>query len=349
MGAQFMLPVTVGGPCCTLSCQDTSICFDLPDSLVTLKKPEFKGGGGGGNTGGAGGPDCVYDSIWNNAPGVYPVGTTVVKWYVIHNGIIDSCSQNVIRNPPSVYTINFSTSPPIVGGVINICNGQSITFIDNSTGTSGRLWNFGNGFYSSNQTHTEPGVNYPPGTYYDTLTVYDACGSPHDTAFTVVVDSSSGPDIYCISVVCPGDTVTYHTNAVCTTYTWSVTGGTFVTIPTGDSATVVWGAGPSGTIALNVSNCTPPLTCPFGTIKTVTIVPATIAVVGDTITCAGSQNCYSIQCLPGNIQEWVIIASGSGNHQRAGDMQYLYKLGPGLFRICNYYRQLPEYVNRLGL
>ena len=131
--------------------------------------------------------------------------------------------MNVVRNPPSSYTISFTTSPPIVGGVINICNGQSITFNDNSTGISGLLWNFGNGYYSSNATHTEPAWHYPPGTYYDTLTVYDDCGSPHDTAFMVVVDSASGPDITCISVQCPGDTVTYHTSAVCTNYTWAVT------------------------------------------------------------------------------------------------------------------------------
>ena len=332
VGAMLYYQVTVGGVCCTLNCSDTTICFNVPDSLVTLTIPTFTGGTGSIG-GGAGGPgtDCIYDSIWNNSPGIYPVGTTVVKWYVLHNGNLDSCSQNVIRNPPSVYNIAFSTSPPIVGGVINICNGQSITFIDNSTGTTGRLWNFGNGFYSTNQTHTEPGVNYPPGTYYDTLTVYDACGTAHDTAFMVVVDSSSGPDIFCISVVCPGDTVTYYTSAICSTYTWSVTGGSFLTIPTGDSATVIWGAGPSGTIALNVSNCTPPLTCPFGTIKTVTIVPATIAIVGDTITCAGSQNCYAIQCLPGNIQEWTISPANAGTISGQGTCNICIDWTPGFF------------------
>ncbi|TAH42205.1 MAG: PKD domain-containing protein, partial [Bacteroidetes bacterium] len=325
--------VTIGAVCCKLNCRDTTICFDVPDSLVILKKPTYTGAGaGGGGTGpGPQGPDCAYDSIWNNSPGVYPVGTTVVTWYVLNNGVLDSCTQNVIRNPPSVYNISFTTSPPIVGGVINICNGQSITFTDNSTGTTGRLWNFGNGFYSTNQTNTQPAVNYPPGTYYDTLTVYDACGTPHDTAFTVVVDSASGPDIFCISVVCPGDTVTYYTSAVCSTYTWSVTGGTFLTIPTGDSATVVWGAGPSGTIALNVLNCSPALTCPFGTVKTVTIVPAVIALVGDTITCAGSQNCYSIQCLPGNIQEWELSPAYAGTISGQGTCCICINWAPGFF------------------
>ena len=312
------LQVNVGASCCHLNCRDTSFCFGLPDSLIVLVPPTYRdtssGSTGGTGQGGAG-TDCVFDSMWNNSPGIYPLGTTVVKWWVRQpNGSIDSCTQNVIRNPPTPYAINFTTSPPIVSGVINICNGQPITFNDLSTGTTGRLWNFGNGFYSSNANHTEPAWHYPPGTYYDTLTVFDDCGSPHDTAFTVIVDSASGPDIYCISVVCPGDTVTYHTNANCTNYTWAVTGGTFNPVPTAtsDSARVIWGAGPAGTISLSVSGCTPPSTCTNATIKTVDIVPATLPVSGDTIVCAGSTSTYCIQCIPGNTHSWELLPSLAG-------------------------------------
>ena len=148
--------------CCKLVCRDTTVCFTVPDSAIHLAKPKYKcdpsaGGGTGGNP-----PDCIYDSIWNNSPGIFPVGTTVVTWYV-HNplpppgGSIDSCTQNVIRNPPSIYSICFTTSPPVIGGVINVCNGTPITFNANcSIGISGVLWNFGNGFYSGNPVHTEP-------------------------------------------------------------------------------------------------------------------------------------------------------------------------------------------------
>ncbi|HPD54597.1 MAG TPA: hypothetical protein PLI08_11675, partial [Bacteroidia bacterium] len=112
---------------CVLKCRDTTICFNLPDSMVQLLPPAYAPAGPViGN-----GPDCQFDSIWSNAPGVYPVGTTVVTWYVwAPPGRLDSCTMNVVRNPPSSYTISFTTSPPIVGGVINICNGQSITFND---------------------------------------------------------------------------------------------------------------------------------------------------------------------------------------------------------------------------
>ncbi|MBL0102327.1 MAG: PKD domain-containing protein [Bacteroidetes bacterium] len=304
--------VTVGGSCCKLLCRDTVFCFNVPDSMIVLPPPAFADTSGGAGTGPGG---CAYDSIYSNAPGVYPVGTTVVKWYVhLPDGSIDSCSQNVIRNPPSVYNISFTTSPPIVGGVINICNGQSITFNDFSTGITGLLWNFGNGYYSSNSNHAEPASHYPPGTYFDTLTVFDDCGTPHDTAFKVVVDSASGPDITCISVVCPGDTVTYHTNVNCTNYVWSVIGGVFspVPSPTSDSCTVVWGAGPHGTISLSVSGCTPATTCSVATIKTVDIVPTTLPIAGDTVLCAGATATYCIECIPGNEHSWEMLPANAG-------------------------------------
>ena len=328
--------VPVGINCCKLTCKDTVICYNLADSLVRPPKPRYSGQtAGSGTGGGAGGPDptCTYDSIWNNAPNVFPVGTTVVTWYVIKNGFIDSCSQNIVRNPPSSYNISFTTSPPIVAGVINICNGQSITFNDNSTGITGLLWNFGNGYYSTNSTHTEPAWHYPPGTYYDTLTVFDACGVAHDTAFTVVVDSASGPDIFCVSVVCPGDTVTYHTSAVCTGYTWAVSGGSFLFPPssTSDSCVVVWGPGPSGTITLNVSGCTPPLTCPVGTTKTIHIVPATMPIAGDTIVCAGTKSCYAVECIPGNTHSWEVFPANAGTVTGQGTCEICIEWAPGFF------------------
>ena len=316
---------------CKLVCRDTTICFGVPDSAVHLAKPRYIKDPSAGGTG----PDCFYDSIWNNSPGIFPVGTTVVTWFV-HSpfGFIDSCTSNVIRKPPSVFSLCFTTSPPIVAGVIKICNGTPITFNANcSIGITGVLWNFGNGYYSNNPVHTEPGWHYPPGTYFDTLRVYDDCGNPHDTAFKVIVDSASGPDIYCISVVCPGDTVTYHTHANCTTYNWAVTGGVFYPTPsvTSDSARVIWGAGPNGTISLSVSGCTPAITCTVPTIKTVKIVPATLPIFGDTIVCAGAEVTYCIECIPGNTHNWELIPATAGTITGQGEHCITIKLNPNFF------------------
>ena len=149
----------------------------------------------------------------------------------------------------------------------------------------------------------------------------------------VIVDSASGPDIFCISVVCPGDTVTYHTNANCTTYNWSVIGGTFFPVPssTSDSATVIWGAGPQGTISLSVSGCTPPLNCPFPTTKTVHIVPATMPIAGDTIVCAGSESCYEVECIPGNSHSWELMPANAGTVTGQGTCRICVQWAPGFF------------------
>ena len=318
--------------CCKFVCRDTTVCFNLPDSSVILPIPTLLCDP---NPGGGTGQPCYFDSMWNNSPLIYPVGTTVVTWYVsIPNFGIDSCTQNIIRNPPSVFSLCFTTSPPIVGGVINICNGTQIFFDAScSIGSTGVLWNFGNGYYSGNYIHTEPAWHYPPGTYYDTLTVYDDCGFPHDTAFMVVVDSASGPDIFCVSVVCPGDTVTYHTSAICTTYNWAVTGGVFYPVPpvTSDSATVIWGAGPNGTISLSVAGCTPPITCTVPTIKTVKIVPATLPILGDTVVCAGAEVTYCIECIAGNTHNWEMTPAGAGVITGQGEDCITIKFNPGFF------------------
>ena len=320
-------PVCACNDTCHIICPpDIKICFDIPDSAVQIGKAIF------GLTEVVDSL-CQYDSIWSNSPGQFPVGTTVVKWFVSLNGVnIDSCTQNIIRKPPSVFTISFNTSPPIVAGVIHICNGQSITFTDNSTGTSGRLWSFGNGFFSSNAVHTEPASHLPPGTYNASLTVYDDCNNPHDTTFQIIVDPAFGPDIYCISVVCPGDTVTYHTNANCTTYNWNVTGGTFYPVPStsSNSATVIWGAGPHGTISLDVSGCTPS-SCNIATVKTVYIVSASITVKGEPIICAGSETCYSIECIPGNSHQWVLNPANAGTITGQGTCSICIKWDPAFF------------------
>ena len=321
------IPVCACIDSCYIICPpDITICFDVPDSAVHIGKAIY------GLTELVD-SICKYDSVWSNSPGQFPVGTTQVKWFVSLNGVnIDSCTQNIIRKPPSVYTISFSTSPPIVAGVIHICNGQSITFTDNSTGISGRLWNFGNGFYSSNAVHTEAASHLPPGTYNASLTVYDDCKNPHDTTFQIIVDPAFGPDIYCISVVCPGDTVTYYTHANCTTYNWNVTGGTFYPVPStsSNSATVIWGAGPHGTISLDVSGCTPS-SCNIATVKTVYIVSAVIAVKGEPIICAGSETCYSIECIPGNTHQWVLNPANAGTITGQGTCSVCIKWDPAFF------------------
>ena len=193
--------------------------------------------------------------------------------------------------------------------MINICNGQSITFVDSSIGTS-EVVEFWEWIFRQRDSYwtSEPLILR---TYYDTLTVWRV----RDTAryrFMVVVDSASGPDIYCISVFVRGDTVTYHTNFNCTNYNWTVTGSFFIlfllraVIPPqlfGEAARELlhW-----------VFPDAPPTTCTIATIKTIEIVPATLAIEGDTVICAGSTTTYCVHCIPGNNHSWELMPANAG-------------------------------------
>ncbi len=69
---------------------------------------------------------CGIDSLYNNAPGIYPIGTTTVIWTVVdNNGNVSTCEQDV--------TIVDSTAPVItcapnmtVGTDANSCNASNV-------------------------------------------------------------------------------------------------------------------------------------------------------------------------------------------------------------------------------
>ena len=61
----FMNIPTVKGQqlhCCKFLCRDTTICFNITDSLVILPVPTFKCDP---SNGGGTGPVCYFDSMWN--------------------------------------------------------------------------------------------------------------------------------------------------------------------------------------------------------------------------------------------------------------------------------------------
>lgn len=66
-------PVTIGQSCCHLNCRDTSL-FRTSGFVDVLLPPTYTDTSqtAGGGTG-PGGPatDCVFDSMWNNSPGVF--------------------------------------------------------------------------------------------------------------------------------------------------------------------------------------------------------------------------------------------------------------------------------------
>ncbi len=295
--------------CCHLNCPgDTAICYNVPDSLVKLTKPSYSGGGGT-----SGGPGCAYDSVWTPFAGPFNVGPNNVWWYVSLNGtVLDSCLQVVTRNTQINMFIGFTTDHPLTDSCIHICLKEQVYFqaVPPSFGFSQLQWNFGDGNYSNvpNVTHQ---FNFP-GTFTVYLTGIDNCGNVKMDSTKVCVEASEGPDIQCPSVVCAGDTATYSTSVTgACTYLWTVTGGVISGPNNLATVTVVWGSGPTGTIKLLVT-CSPALPCSQPTIRTITIVPSTMPITGETIVCAGTSSDYEVECIPGNIHTWTINPATAG-------------------------------------
>jgi hypothetical protein len=150
----------------------------------------------------------------------------------------------------------FTTVPTDSNHLVQACLNQTIYFQDSSIGVANWLWEFGDGFVS---TASSPNHAYHlPGNYVATLTANDFCGNTSVLTVEVVVSADPGPQIFCPSVICEGDTTWYFTDAVCSNYQWQVNGGNIVSNATNnDSIQVAWGSGTNGfgSIVLSVPNC----------------------------------------------------------------------------------------------
>jgi PKD repeat protein len=216
---------------------------------------------------------------------------------------------NIVGKPKALFS---SPTNPIVSGVINICLGQSVNLNNlSSPGLGTPLykyeWIWGDGDIT-NQDHPSPFASHAyttPGTYTLHLVVLNECRCRDTFSVQVVVDSQPGPDIFCISTVCPDNAVTYYTNAVCPTYNWSVTNGTIISGggTTDQSITILWGSTSPGIISLNTPSCAG--MCASPTSVYVPIIPPVATISGPAILCIGDQVKYKISCnIPIDSIEW---------------------------------------------
>lgn len=198
-------------------------------------------------------------------------------------------------------------------------NPTNITF--NSSGSVNAVsyfWDFGDGFTS---TQANPVHAYTsPGTYTVTLTVsntYTFNGQPGcptcsaSVQHTVTINPLPGPPITCIASVCANTSETYCTTASgCSSYTWTVTGGTITGGQNTPCVTVLWGSGsPQGTINLVVSGCVSSY-CSQGTTVSIPIIPATGTITGPLLVCPGSSAVYTLPAWPGTTYSWVLSGGG---------------------------------------
>lgn len=274
---------------------------------------------------------------WNviGAQSFTPNGNTVtVQWgQVPASGMIgfveviettvDGCIARDLRcvRLVSKPTAFFTAVPVIINGVISICLGQSIQFIDQSVGSTKSpivnwFWDFSDGTTSTlqNPEHTY----WAAGNYDVNLVVYNSCNCSDTFSIEVHVDDQPPVDIECVGTVCEGEVASYYTTAYCTSYDWQVTGGTILTPNYNSSSmiTVQWGNGMNGPGIITLGGPGCPDNCQEPAVAIVPIVASTVTIHGPDPACRADQARYSIPTTPGILPHWTVtngtIVKGQG-------------------------------------
>lgn len=196
-----------------------------------------------------------------------------------------------------------SSLPAASGGVIMACKDQPIQFINNSNDGGGSplwsyQWIFGDGSSETLDASTSSGNtthSYSSGGVYDVMLIVENECHCKDTAFvTVEASSLPGPNIECVSTVCPGSTVTYTTDASCPSYTWTATNGTILGSSTSSEVTVEWGTSAPAYLTLSTPGCTG--TCSSPTTVEIPVITPTADIHGPQQVCLFECATYSIDC-----------------------------------------------------
>lgn len=247
---------------------------------------------------------ATYTLSTTNEQMVYWTGVGVGGVKVIETSIYgcvgetEICVEIVPKPNASITAL-----PGPVAGIVNVCLNQNVLFINNSNpGLGSDLWSY-TWFFGDGQTEVidAGGENgntshsyTSPGTYTVTFIVENECHCTDTAYLTVEVSAFPGPNISCISTVCPGTQVTYSTDSSCPSYAWSVINGTIVGDSTNTSVTVEWGNFGPGYLSLTTSGC--PGLCSSPTYVEVPIIPLTAYIEGPTLVCAFDCVQYKISC-----------------------------------------------------
>ncbi|MCR9287714.1 MAG: PKD domain-containing protein [Bacteroidetes bacterium] len=213
---------------------------------------------------------------------------------------------DIIEEPNAKIT----TIPAAVNNIIEICEGQTVFFQNESTNAETFIWEFGD-FNTS--TQFEPNHTYQnPGTYTLSLIARNKCFCADTTQFTVNVIDADVPEIDCVGTICEGETVTYSTTSSCGTYTWSIIGDGTI-LDGGGTAdnfiTIEWNTGPEGWIDLAVSGCSGN-TCIQPNIVQIPIISDDTQIEGAQRVCTGSIEEYFITDFGGTDIFWEVSNAG---------------------------------------
>ncbi|NUN99583.1 MAG: PKD domain-containing protein [Saprospiraceae bacterium] len=215
---------------------------------------------------------------------------------------------------------SFETLPPASGDTLRVCKGQEVQFQNTSQNATSYLWKLGD---ATAETTNIAYTFSTPGVYEVTLFAYNACLCSDTTSLFIEVLDAENPGLDCIGTVCEGETVTYTSDATCSSFLWNVSanGNILGGGGAGDNfITINWPTGPVGTIELEVSNCSNPNVCQEPTIATIPVLSDNAEISGPDRVCKGETSIYSLPEYEGTTFNWTVsnfgtIVAGAGTHE----------------------------------
>lgn len=216
---------------------------------------------------------------------------------------------NVLPPPSS----DITTQPPLnPNGILEVCEGQTIFFSNESEDAETFVWDFGDGSGASvqNPTHAYTAA----GNYEVELITSTNCECVDTSRITVIVEGNDAPFIDCVATICEGTSVTYTANTGCSTYTWDISPNGTVLDGGGasdDFITIQWGAGPIGEITLETDGCPDLSTCTTAAYIQIPIVSASSTIDGPDRVCQGEHAVYSLPPFEGVEFNWSVSTFGT--------------------------------------
>jgi PKD repeat protein len=280
--------------------------------------------------------DPAYTYTWTvtgGIPATFTGNPNTILWGSGSTGFIKviisnlasggSCIDSIMRQiclidgPMADFTMSDDT----------VCQNIPVIFTNTSVGGSVYHWDFGDGSTSS-FVNPPPHSYASPGSYTVTLTVTDMgsgkmvltgeppretlvpCGCTDTVSKVIVVLPGQGPVIEtdcCYGTVCPGDTSSFCTPQICSTYNWTVTNGTIISGSGTSCIEVAWNnvySGPT-TVSLEVPGCGS-APCNGTTTINVPVLYPNLPINGPSVLCAGASGTFTLPTLPGTYYTWTV-------------------------------------------
>jgi gliding motility-associated-like protein len=215
---------------------------------------------------------------------------------------------DILENPDA----DFTTIPAAVNGVVNICEGGTVVFNNESAGATLFEWNFGNGSFST-AMNTEA-TYLTAGTYEAYLISRNDCYCSDTSFVTIEVADAITPTLDCVGTICENTTVTYSTDASCSGFSWTITGD-YNIIDGGGAAdnfiTIEWLSGPEGIIELGVSSCSGGNYCLAPTIELIPIISDNAEIKGPEKVCRLDESTYYMEDYSATDFNWSVTSGGT--------------------------------------